>query len=175
MNLVVTGKQLELTKELKEMVEREMTIIEEILPHDKQVTVTLEAHPVQKASVLFYIDGEVVHLEQDGRDLYAVFPQLAKRTKKYLRSIKKLSQEIKREKEEDSTPMVQELEDFESESEVTKRKRFEMKPMSEKEAILQMKMLGHPQFIFANADLQDKICLLYTRKDGDFGVIETTY
>lgn len=54
---------------------------------------------------------------------------------------------------------------------IVKRKKFPMKPMYEKEAILQMEMLGHPFFIFFNEDIQE-ICVLYKRKDGDYGIIE---
>lgn len=175
MNLVITGKQLELTDAMKHMVEEELAFLTDVLPEDKPVTVTIEANPTHKASVLFYHNGDVVRLEQDGRDIYVLFPQLAKRLKKHLRGIDKLSRAFKKETLQDKTPMSQEVEDIEVSAEVTKRKRFEMKPMSEKEAVLQMRMLGHEQFIFANADMQNTICLLYTRKDGDFGVIETTY
>lgn len=177
MNLVITGKQLELTEGLKEMVKQELAFLEKVLPKDKTVAVTLEAHPLHKANILFYHNNEIVQLKQDGRDIYVLFPQLAKRLKKHLRGVESLSRAFKKEQVPDATPMnvEEDIQDIELSTEVTKRKRFEMKPMSEKEAILQMKMLGHEQFIFANADFNNTICLLYTRKDGDFGVIETTY
>ena len=54
---------------------------------------------------------------------------------------------------------------------IVKRKTFEMKPMYEDEAILQMEMLGHSSFMFYNAAIA-KMCLLYKRKDGNYGLIE---
>lgn len=54
---------------------------------------------------------------------------------------------------------------------IVKRKVFEMKPMYEDEAILQMNMLGHSSFMFFNAKIE-KMCLLYLRKDGMYGLIE---
>lgn len=54
---------------------------------------------------------------------------------------------------------------------IVKRKIFEMKPMYEDEAILQMEMLGHSSFMFYNA-ATGKMCLLYKRKDGNYGLIE---
>lgn len=181
MNLVITGKQLELTEAMKEMVSDELTFLEkleEFSAPDKTVSVTLEAHPVHKATVLFYYDKEPVRFEQTGDDLYVLFPQVSKRLAKHLRGLKQLSRAFKKERAdyEQLTPMSADAtEVVEAEAVVTKRKSFEMKPMSEREAVLQMKMLGHEQFIFANADLDNTICLLYTRKDGYFGVIETTY
>ena len=57
------------------------------------------------------------------------------------------------------------------ERKIVKRKIFEMKPMFEDEAILQMEMLGHSSFMFFNAKIE-KMCLLYKRKDGNYGLIE---
>lgn len=54
---------------------------------------------------------------------------------------------------------------------IVKRKVFEMKPMFEDEAILQIEMLGHDFFMFFNADT-GKMCMLYKRKDGNYGLIE---
>lgn len=53
---------------------------------------------------------------------------------------------------------------------IVKRKHFEMKPMHEEEAVLQMNMLGHDFFMFFNASIE-KMCLLYKRKDGQYGII----
>ena len=47
-----------------------------------------------------------------------------------------------------------------------------MKPMDEEEAMLQMNMLGHSFFVFKNTDT-NSICVLYQRKDGNYGIIET--
>lgn len=47
-----------------------------------------------------------------------------------------------------------------------------MKPMDEEEAILQMNMLGHSFFVFKNSNTES-ICVLYVRKDGSYGIIET--
>ena len=44
--------------------------------------------------------------------------------------------------------------------------------MSEEEAILQMNMIGHDFFIFKD-DKTFEINVLYRRKDGNYGLIET--
>jgi putative sigma-54 modulation protein len=54
---------------------------------------------------------------------------------------------------------------------ITERKTFEMKPMYEKEAILQMNLLGYNSFMFFNANIE-KMCLIYKRKNGSYGLIE---
>jgi putative sigma-54 modulation protein len=55
---------------------------------------------------------------------------------------------------------------------VVKRKKLETKPMNEEEAIIQMNMLDHDFFIYRD-DETNKINVLYKRKDGNYGIIET--
>ena len=55
---------------------------------------------------------------------------------------------------------------------IVKRKKVEMKPMDEEEAILEMNLLGHEFFVFRDMNT-DKTCVLYRRKDGNYGIIET--
>ncbi len=55
---------------------------------------------------------------------------------------------------------------------IVRRKRFELVPMDEAEAIEQMELLGHDCFfIFFNARTS-QINVLYKRRDGTYGVIE---
>jgi len=67
--------------------------------------------------------------------------------------------------------VVQTAEDTEEELELVKRKRFNLKPMDVEEAILQMNLLGHNFFVFANADTDD-VNVVYVRDDGKYGLIE---
>jgi putative sigma-54 modulation protein len=44
---------------------------------------------------------------------------------------------------------------------VIRRKRFELKPMTEEEAALQMEMLNHRFYLFKNSQLSNSICVVY--------------
>ena len=55
---------------------------------------------------------------------------------------------------------------------IVKRKQLELKPMSEEEAILQLELLGHDFFIYKDVHTNE-IDILYKRRDGNYGVIET--
>ena len=63
-------------------------------------------------------------------------------------------------------------EEEDKEEKIVKRKKVEVKPMSEEEAILQMELLGHQFYIFKDAETL-KPTLVYKRKEGNYGVIET--
>lgn len=54
---------------------------------------------------------------------------------------------------------------------IVRSKRFSIKPMSAEEAILQMNLLGHEFFVFRNMDEEDAISVVYTRKQGGYGLI----
>jgi putative sigma-54 modulation protein len=56
---------------------------------------------------------------------------------------------------------------------IVERKRLAMKPMRPEEAALQMDLLGHDFFLFTNAE-NGHAAVLYRRRDGNLGVIETT-
>jgi len=49
-------------------------------------------------------------------------------------------------------------------------KYIPVKPMSVEEAILQMNLLGHQFFVFRDAETEGP-CVVYRRKDGDYGLI----
>lgn len=55
---------------------------------------------------------------------------------------------------------------------IGRRKKFVMLPMTEDEAVEQMRLLGHDNFfIFFNAE-QNSIQVLYRRRNGTYGLIE---
>ena len=54
---------------------------------------------------------------------------------------------------------------------IVRTKKFDIRPMSEEEAMLQMEMLGHSFFVFENAETGE-VNVLYIRKDGNYGLIE---
>ena len=110
--------------------------------------------------------------EESHSDLYAAIDLTVDKLERQIRKNKtKINSRIKRNVIQN---FEMDLEDnFEEDNSVVlKRKKIDMKPMDEEEAILQMNMLGHSFFVFKNADT-DSICVLYLRKDGNYGIIET--
>ena len=68
--------------------------------------------------------------------------------------------EISTEAEPEAAPMIM------------RRKRFDLIPMAEEEAIEQMKLLGHDNFfVFYNVKA-GAVNVLYRRRDGTYGLIE---
>ncbi len=59
----------------------------------------------------------------------------------------------------------------EKEFQVVRTKHVAVKPMNTEEAIMQMNLLGHDFFVFRN--MEDVISIVYSRKNGGYGLIET--
>lgn len=59
------------------------------------------------------------------------------------------------------------------EAEVIKLKRFVVKPMDIQEAIMQMNLLHHDFFVFRD-DKTEAVNVVYKRKDGKYGLIESS-
>ena len=60
----------------------------------------------------------------------------------------------------------------ESEAVVIKTKRFVVKPMDVQEAIMQMNLLNHDFFVYRDDKTED-VNVVYKRKDGKYGLIES--
>jgi len=56
---------------------------------------------------------------------------------------------------------------------IVRTKRLTAKPMGPEEAALQMELLGHDFYLFTNAE-NGHAAVLYRRRDGNLGLIETT-
>ena len=55
---------------------------------------------------------------------------------------------------------------------VVRSKKFAVKPMDVEEAILQMNLLGHQFYMFRNMESGD-VSVVYSRKNGDYGLLES--
>jgi putative sigma-54 modulation protein len=68
-------------------------------------------------------------------------------------------------------PFEELVEEEESQPEIVRVKRFEVRPMTPEEAIEQMELLGHHFFVFLNAE-EGTINTVYKRRDGNYGLLQ---
>ncbi|MGI6212257.1 MAG: ribosome hibernation-promoting factor, HPF/YfiA family [Anaerovoracaceae bacterium] len=60
------------------------------------------------------------------------------------------------------------------EPKIVKSKKYQLSPMNADEAVLEMEMLNHDFFVFLNMDT-DSVGVVYRRKDGNYGLLDTDY
>ena len=115
----------------------------------------------------------VLRSEEENEDLYAAIDLVSDKLERQIRKNKtRLNRNVKDTAREFNFDYVLEDTEEESKEKIVKRKNIEMKPMDEEEAILEMELLGHAFFVYKDMDTNN-VCVLYKRKDGDYGLIET--
>ena len=115
----------------------------------------------------------VLRSEEENDDLYAAIDLVSDKLERQIRKNKtRLNRNVKENIKEFNFDYVLEDDEEEAKEIIVRRKNIEMKPMDEEEAILEMELLGHSFFVYKDMDTNNT-CVLYKRKDGDYGLIET--
>lgn len=178
MNFNIRGSKIKVTPAIKNYIEEKIGRLDRYLENSDEVTATVVIRvrgndmvvevtvPVKKA----ILRGEESHV-----DLYAAIDLVSEKIERQIRKNKtrmkkKINHEVLRNFKTD--PELFEAHDEKEQSKIVKRKLMEMKPMNEEEAILQMNLLGHDFFVYHDIK-SDSVCVIYRRKDDDYGVIIT--
>lgn len=173
MEVVITGRQMEVTPALKEYIEGRARKIEKYSSKTTQVAFTLKVEKYRHiAEVLVRANGFLLQAEEETDEMYASVDQAMGKIERQFKKYKeKLSNHRVRQEgmREGSEPGVEP-----SIPKVKKRKVFPVKPMRLEEAALQMELLGKDFFLFGNHE-NHRINVLYKRKDGTLGLIEPVY
>lgn len=107
--------------------------------------------------------------EEKHTDLYAATDLVIDKLE---RQIRKNKTKLTKYKTFEPIMVEEEVPGKEEFSKIIKRKTLEIKPMDEEEAMLQMDLIDHDFFVFNNID-EGCISVLYKRKDGSCGIINT--
>jgi putative sigma-54 modulation protein len=179
MEINVRGKNIEATGALVDYAQKKVRKLTKYLDRATEAQVVMsvirEEHIVEVTVIL---NGLILRGEESTGDMYAsidmVVDKLEKQLVKYKTRLNRSlrQQGIRAINEKLLSPEMREGE--EEEARIVKTKRFPLKPMNLEEAIMQMNLLGHDFFVFANAE-SDTVNVLYRRKDGDYGLIEPEY
>ena len=175
MKYKIRGEKVEIKPAIKSYIEDKIGKLDKYFENadDIEASVVIKIRGKdQKIEITIPAMSYTLRSEESHNDLYAAIDLTVDKLERQIRKNKtKLNSKIKKN-------MIQnfelELEEsFEDDDQVVlKRKKIDMKPMDEEEAMLQMNMLGHSFFVFKNTDT-NSICVLYQRKDGNYGIIET--
>lgn len=120
-------------------------------------------------------DKFILRGEEEDKDLYAAIDLVTDKLERQIRKNKtRLNKQNSDNKLKEFNFDYDSLPDDEDneEEQIVKRKKLEMKPMDEEEAILEMNLLGHAFFVYKDIDTNN-VNVLYKRKDGNYGLIET--
>jgi putative sigma-54 modulation protein len=182
MKVDIFTRNMELSERLQDYVSKKASKLDRYLTGIDEAKVDLafvksarSAADRQVAQVTVYGKGFILRTEERADDIFAAIDA----------ALEKMQRQMERYKgkryhgrgdgtpaSEVAAPATEPEEISEPESLVVKRKKFTMVPMDENEAIDQMTLLGHESFfVFYNANT-NQINVIYTRRDGSYGLIE---
>ncbi len=176
MELYFRGRNLKVTEALKDYVRKKIAKIERHLSDIMRCEVELvyETNPSisdnHRAEITLHTKGPLIRAVASSSNMYAsidlTLDKLEKQVDKYKGKIYS-----SRNKHREKLGRGRRGRGGKKAPWVVKKKQFVVKPMSVEEAILQMELLQHDFFIFANADTET-LNVLYRRKDNTYGLIE---
>ncbi len=173
----IRGDKLEVTDAINNYVESKLDRLNKYFKEDDilaNVLLRVRGNS-QIIEVTIPTDKFILRSEEEDKDLYAAIDLV---TDKLERQIRKNKTRLNKQnfdnkfKELNFDFEIEETEDSSENEVIVKRKKLEMKPMDEEEAILEMNLLGHEFFVYKDMHTNN-INVLYRRKDGNYGLIET--
>ena len=177
----VRGENIEVTEAIRDYVEKKVGKLERYFSDSPEATVHVNlkvyTEKTAKVEVTIPLPYLVLRAEETSPDLYAsidlVVDKLERQIRKFKTKINRKSRETGRNNTKATVFLVgEETEETPSELDIVRTKRLSLKPMDSEEAVLQMNMLGHNFFIFEDAETNGT-SIVYRRKDGKYGLIET--
>lgn len=188
MELKIHTRNVDVTPRLQEHVEKKVSKLDRYLPniHEVRVDLAVERRKQgqdQSIAQLTLRNSRGVILRAEEKKEADIYAALDRALDKMYRQIERYKGKRKRKgggkfAEADASleaaepvPIALDSAEDEAKVDIVRRKRVNLVPMTEEEAIDQMELLGHDFFIFLNAETA-RMGVLYRREDGNYGVLE---
>ena len=175
MKISVRGKNIAITEGIETKVIDKLSKLDKyfIVSDEVDAKVLVRTYPYgQKIEVTIPTEYVLLRAEVVDDDLYNAIDIVVDKLEGQIRKYKtRLSRKLKDNKHSLDLSSVEPLEE-EEEDVLVKVKSIHPKPMDMEEAIMQMELIGHSFFVYRDMET-DSISVVYRRRDGDYGLIET--
>ena len=175
MKINIVGRQLSVYDDTKQMIVEKLSKLDKYFGEEGSATVTL-SHKRNLATLEVTIKASNT-LFRSEVDAESFRDALDKSIDNIERQIRKNKTRLRKKLREGVIPdadiaaaSIESEEDTGEKDIIIRTKRFEYTPMSPEEAVMQMNLIGHTFFVFNDA-VTGKTCVVYTRKDGNYGLI----
>ena len=174
-----TDKKIQVTDELREYAERKIGKLERFFKTETEAFVTFATERGRYiAEVTINNNGMYYRVTDTTNDMFASIDSAVAAIERQIRKNKtRLGKRLRTGSlERETEPAVMHDEHDEEEQQefrIVRTKTFPVKPMTPEEAVLQMNLLEHEFFVFKNQNREDVFSIVYRRKQGDYGLIET--
>ena len=175
MEIIIHGDKLKVTDAMKEYIEEKLEKLNKYLENSENVRtsviVKVKNHE-QRVEITIPLKAFILRSEESKDDFYAAVDKTIDKLERQIRKNKTriMSKQVKTNRDFSMSAFADEEES--DDKKILKRKKVEVKPMNEEEAILQMELLGHQFYMYKDSDT-DQVAVVYKRTDGNYGVIES--
>ena len=172
MKYLIRGDKYENTDSIKEYIEAKLSRLDKYIKDSddiEAVVLTKKEGRRYKIEVTIPTKDFTLRNEVVDDDLYAAIDLVIDKLE---RQVRKNKEKLNKKKKVIEDFEIDIEDNFMEEEVIVKRKSIELKPIDEEEAILEMELLGHTFFVYRDVD-SDNICVLYKRRNGNYGIIET--
>jgi len=182
MELILQGRNIQITDRLRGYVEKKVDRLDRFLTTDGEARMELSSESTrssqdrQVAQLTIRSRGVMLRSEERSGDIFTSVDMVTDRMKRQIDRFKRKRRNRYRPAPIEE-PLDLDYEDEEGDEEeeeggrIVRTKRFRVAPMDPDEAVEQMELLGHTFFVFYNAD-GGQINVVYRRRDGDYGLIQ---
>lgn len=173
MEFIIRGDKIKITDAMKDYIEEKLGKLNKYLKDGESVraNVVVKVKNInQIVEITIPLKTIILRSEESQDDFYkAVDKTVDKLERQIIKNKTKLSKHNKTFKE----IQISDIEDDKDEPEkIIKHKKIDVKPMNEEEAVIQMELLGHEFYMYMDSE-KEKYCVVYKRKDGGYGVLES--
>jgi putative sigma-54 modulation protein len=176
MQLIIKGKNMEVSEALKNYVEKKIGKLSRYLPTIEEARVELSVQKAkssqdrQVVQVTMRSNGTILRAEERDADMLAAIDAVKDKLQRQItrfkeRPIRKLA------KAQAAAAQPEAIAEETMPPQIVRVKRFAVTPMTEQEAIDQMELLGHDFFVFFNPN-DGALNVLYRRRDTNYGLLK---
>ena len=163
-------KKFTLTPKEQDLIEKRLERLSKFFADETEAVIKLTSEGKKEKIEITILENGIFYRSEETDD--EVQCALDRAVDIIERQIRKNKTKLQKKLRQDAfLPKIDEFSELEEdEITITKTKTFPYKPMSPEEAILQMNLLDHSFYVFVDEDTQ-KVCVVYKRYDGKYGMI----
>ncbi|MFZ0534321.1 MAG: ribosome-associated translation inhibitor RaiA [Anaerolineales bacterium] len=182
LDVQVYGRNIEVTDRIFDYARKKVSKLDRFLNDIEEARVDLayikaarSAADRQVAQITVRGRGYILRAEERSDDVFTALDSALEKIQRQMERYKGKRQKGRGDGKPASEviPIQAEEEGEEDRSLIVRRKKFLLIPMDEIEALEQMKLLGHEDFFVFYNSVTNSVNVLYLRRDGLYGLIET--
>lgn len=185
MQLLVHGRNVEITDWIREYVNKKVGRLERYLNQVSDARIELSHNATRAADdrytaqLTIWSNGHILRAEESTADILVSIDSAAEKMSQQIHRFKgrhyqnrrRQSAALNAEAQLAATMVAEEDVEEEEAGKIIRRKEFILQPLDEEEAVAQMELLGHDFFVYYDVDAK-AVNVVYRRRDGQYGLLQ---